>query len=49
MKLKIRGERYDVAYQFYILPTFKITYDKMLYGYYTIDFIWGKWGFSLTF
>jgi len=47
--MKVKTEKYDVGYQFYIIPTIKVTHDKMLYGYYTIDFIWGKWGWSLTF
>jgi len=49
MKLKIRGEKYDVYGQFYIIPTIKVTHDKYLYGYYTIDFVWGKWGLSICF
>ena len=49
MKLKVRGEKYDVYGQVYILPTIKVTHDKNLYGYYTIDLVWGKWGLSLTF
>ena len=49
MKLKIRGEKYDVHGQFYIIPTIKVTHDKSLYGYYTIDLVWEKWGLSLTF
>ena len=49
MKLKVRGEKYDVYGQIYIIPTIKVTHDKLLYGYYTIDLVWGKWGLSLTF
>ena len=47
--MKIKIETYSVWGQVYIIPTIKITHDKYLYGYYTIDFVWGKWGLSLTF
>ena len=40
-------ERYPQAYEFFVIPCIKFTYDKTLYGFYCIDFIWGKWGFSI--
>jgi hypothetical protein len=39
----------SVWYQFYFLPTVKVTYDKRLFGFYNIEFIWGKWGVEITF
>jgi len=48
MKLKIRGEKYDVHGQFYIIPTIKVTHDKLLYGIHH-RFSLGKMGISLTF
>ena len=48
MKIKPRGEMFDVWGQFYIVPTIKITYDKKLYGHYCLDVIWGKWGISIS-
>jgi len=41
-------ERYTQAYEFFIIPCIKCTYDKNLFGFYCVDFIWGKWGFSIT-
>ncbi len=49
MKLKVKGYIYNILSQFYIIPTIKITHNKYLYGYYSIDLVWGKWGLSLTF
>jgi hypothetical protein len=37
----------NVAYQFYLLPTIKITNVKLLFGYYSIEFIWLKWGVAI--
>jgi hypothetical protein len=36
-----------VAYQFYLLPTIKVTNDKFLFGYYSIEFMWLKWVISI--
>ncbi len=44
---KMKIERYTQAYEFFILPCIKFTYDKNLFGFYCIDVIWGKWGFSI--
>ncbi len=37
----------NICYQFYLLPTIKITDSKLLFGYYSIEFIWLKWGISI--
>jgi hypothetical protein len=37
----------NICYQFYLLPTIKITNNKLLFGYYSIEFIWLKWGISI--
>ena len=42
-----RFQRFQVAYQFYVIPTFKVTYDKWLHGYRDIQFIWGRWGVEI--
>lgn len=47
-KVKFGFETYTVAYQRYLLPTIKVTSDRMLYGYWTFDLIWWKWGASIT-
>jgi hypothetical protein len=43
----MRIERYEQLYEFFITPTIKYTYDKSLFGWYSLDFIWGRWGFSI--
>ena len=40
-------ERYEQVGEAFILPTIKYTYDKMLFGFYCVDFVWLRWGFSL--
>lgn len=35
--------------QFLVLPTVKITFDKVLNGYYELIFAWGSWGISISF
>jgi hypothetical protein len=37
----------NIAYQFYLVPTIKVTDDKFLFGYYGIEFIWLKWGIEI--
>jgi hypothetical protein len=37
----------NVAYQFYLLPTIKVTNDKFLFGYYSIEVMWLKWVISI--
>lgn len=39
----------SIWYQFYILPTIKITHNKVLFGFYNIEFWWGKWGLEVIF
>lgn len=34
----------NICYQSYLLPTIKVTNDKLLYGYYSVEFVWLKWG-----
>jgi hypothetical protein len=48
-KWKINFQFTSIWYQFYILPTIKITYNKMLFGFYNIEFWWGQWGFEIIF
>jgi hypothetical protein len=43
----MRIERYEQAYEFFITPTIKYTYDKLLFGFYCIDFVWGRKGYSI--
>jgi hypothetical protein len=43
----MRIERYEQSYEFVVLPSIKFVYDKILFGYYCVDIIWGRWGFSL--
>jgi hypothetical protein len=43
----MRIERYTQAYEFFVLPCIKYTYDQALFGFYCVDMIWGKWGFSI--
>ena len=40
-------EKYRIVDQIYLIPTMKVTYSRMLNGFYTIDFIWLRWGISL--
>jgi hypothetical protein len=37
----------NICYQFYLLPTIKVTDDKFLFGYYSIEFMWLKWSVSI--
>lgn len=39
--------KFKIWSQIYILPTFKVTYDKYLHGSYDIELIWWKWGIGL--
>jgi len=43
----MRIERYEQVGELFLTPTIKYTYDKMLFGFYCVDVIWGKWGFSI--
>jgi hypothetical protein len=44
----LKLERFTQWGQIYPLPTIRITHDKGLYGWYTIEVIWIKWGLSLN-
>ena len=41
-------ERYEQSYEFVVIPCIKFVYDKILFGYYCVDFIWGRWGFCVS-
>lgn len=43
----MKTEIYSISDQMYLIPSIKITYSRFLNGYYTIDLLWVKWGFSL--
>jgi hypothetical protein len=47
MGLQTKIQRFRVAYQFYVIPTIKVTYDKWLHGYRDIQFIWGRCGIEI--
>ena len=38
-----------IAYQIYLLPTIKWTYNPMLYDYRCIEFIWLKWSIEIQY
>ena len=44
----MKVSKYNIGYQWYVLPTIKITYDKFLYGYRSIELIWWKWSFEFS-
>jgi hypothetical protein len=41
-------ERYEQIGELFLTPTIKYTYDKMLFGFYCVDIIWGRKGFSVS-
>lgn len=45
--LRNRFQRFHVAYQFYVIPTIKVTHNVWLHGYRDVQFIWGRWGFEI--
>jgi len=48
MKIAIPKISIDIiVYQYYIIPTIKVTYDKILNGNKSIDLIWLKWALSI--
>ena len=47
MERQNRIQRFQVAYQFYVIPAIKFTHDKMLHGYRDIQLIWGRWGIEI--
>lgn len=40
--------KYTYSFEFYVIPTIKVTYDKLLYGYYIVAFRWGKWELEIN-
>lgn len=36
-------------HQIYLIPTIKVTHDRMLFGYYNVEFWWLKWGIEISF
>jgi hypothetical protein len=40
---------YKEAYAFYPLPMIRVTHDRILFGFYAIDFVWFSSGVSITF
>jgi hypothetical protein len=42
-------EPHRIGYQIYLIPTIKITHDRMLNGAYEVIFIWFNFGLSLRF
>ena len=45
---KIKISLFQVTYQVYLIPTIKFTYNKALYGYKAIEFIWLNWGIEIS-
>jgi superfamily II DNA or RNA helicase len=45
---EMKIERYEQVGEAFILPTIKYIFDKKLLGYCSLDFVWLRWGFSLS-
>lgn len=45
----MKVEWYSQCSQFLIIPTIKVTFDRILNGYYEVIFAWGSWGISIMF
>ncbi len=43
----MRIERYEQAYECFVTPCIKYVYDKNLFGFYCIDLVWGRKGYSI--
>jgi hypothetical protein len=41
-------ERYEQIGELFITPTIKYLYEPKLIGYRSVDFIWGRKGFSVS-
>jgi hypothetical protein len=41
-------ERYEQVGEAFILPTIKYIFDKKLLGYCSLDFVWLRKGFSVS-
>lgn len=48
MKKRLRVEHFSVAYQAYIFPTVRWTYDSDLNGYKSIEIIWLTFGIEVS-
>ena len=44
----MRIERYEQVGEAFIIPTIKYIFDKKLLGYRSLDFVWFRKGFSLS-
>jgi len=42
-------EFFNIWSQIYLIPTVKITHDRLLNGFHEVQLIWLKWGVSLMF
>ncbi len=45
----MRIEFMTVAYQIYLIPTVKVTNDRILYGYKNVELWWLKWGIEIIY
>lgn len=45
----MRIELNTTWYQIYLLPTIKVTHNRMLFGYYNVELWWFKWGVEISF
>jgi hypothetical protein len=45
----MRIELMTTWHQLYLIPTIKVTHDRMLFGYYNVEFWWFKWGIEISF
>jgi len=44
MKIK----KYEQLWEAFLTPTIKVIYDRNLLGYYSVDVVWLRWGFSVS-
>ena len=47
-KFQMKIERYEQVGEAFILPTIKYIFDKKLLGYCSLDFVWLRKGFSVS-
>lgn len=45
----MRIELISIWHQLYLIPTIKVTHNRMLFGYYDVEFWWLKWGVEISF
>ena len=41
-------ERYEQVWEAFLIPTIKFVYTTDLLGHYSLDFVWLRWGFSIS-